>query len=629
MSNQIIIEDKSQNLTLNIEQPISKVIEVVSKGPKGDQGDPGLQGPQGIPGEKGDKGDPGDSIFTPTENGFYQTTSSIQISDTLVVDKGITGSLEGTSSFSVSSSYASYADTSSYTTAISGTVNYIPKLLTGGTIGNSLIYDNGTSVGIGTTPISEKLEVSGSVKATGFKTPSGTSTQFLMADGSTNSNTYVKTDGTGATGTWGINITGNAATATTLQTARTLTIGATGKTFNGSANVAWTLAEIGAQAALTNPITGTATSGQVAFFNGTTTQTGDTNLFWDNTNKRLGIGTTSPSSKLHIAGDIKIDQPYAFVFVNGQKIRDDGGGGLRISSGYSIHNIVGTGATGVYTINGGNVGIGTISPTNKLTILGADDTVPALGTSGGKLGIFNGVSGTPIYGLLQGVLGNGNSYLQVQRIDGTATAYDLFLQPNGGNVGIGITSPVAKLDVNGNVKATGFKTPTGTPNQALTANGGTFDLTTKLDKGTYTGTAQDLKNSIDSKANVSHTHDISNINGLQTVLDSKLNKGTYTGTAQDLKNDIDSKQQKLLSSFDESILIENDGNIEGNVSLFQEYFEQQNCVLNFTPIQIIGVYKNGIKLLPEEFNITLPKTITIKTYSTEKIEIQYTHLKNN
>jgi hypothetical protein len=38
--------------------------------------------------------------------------------------------------------------------------------------------------------------------------------------------------------------TGNAATATTLQTARTLTIGATGKSFNGSANVAWSRAEI-------------------------------------------------------------------------------------------------------------------------------------------------------------------------------------------------------------------------------------------------------------------------------------------------------------------------------------------------------------------------------------------------
>lgn len=42
-------------------------------------------------------------------------------------------------------------------------------------------------------------------------------------------------------------ITGNAATATKLQTARTLTIGNTGKSFDGSANVSWTLSEIGAQ----------------------------------------------------------------------------------------------------------------------------------------------------------------------------------------------------------------------------------------------------------------------------------------------------------------------------------------------------------------------------------------------
>ena len=38
----------------------------------------------------------------------------------------------------------------------------------------------------------------------------------------------------------------NAATATKLQTARTLTIGNTGKSFDGSANVSWSLAEIGA-----------------------------------------------------------------------------------------------------------------------------------------------------------------------------------------------------------------------------------------------------------------------------------------------------------------------------------------------------------------------------------------------
>jgi hypothetical protein len=46
-----------------------------------------------------------------------------------------------------------------------------------------------------------------------------------------------------------INIIGSAGK---LTTARTLTIGSTGKTFDGSANVSWSLAEIGAQATLTS-----------------------------------------------------------------------------------------------------------------------------------------------------------------------------------------------------------------------------------------------------------------------------------------------------------------------------------------------------------------------------------------
>ncbi len=50
-------------------------------------------------------------------------------------------------------------------------------------------------------------------------------------------------------GTWGINVSGSAAT---LTTARTLTIGNTGKTFNGGANVAWTLAEIGVTGEFSN-----------------------------------------------------------------------------------------------------------------------------------------------------------------------------------------------------------------------------------------------------------------------------------------------------------------------------------------------------------------------------------------
>ena len=73
---------------------------------------------------------------------------------------------------------------------------------------------------------------------------------LILDAGNYNNYSPSKTGG-GASGSWGISITGNAATATkaaTLTTARTLTIGSTGKTFNGSANVSWTLAEIGAAA---------------------------------------------------------------------------------------------------------------------------------------------------------------------------------------------------------------------------------------------------------------------------------------------------------------------------------------------------------------------------------------------
>ena len=53
------------------------------------------------------------------------------------------------------------------------------------------------------------------------------------------------TNGTGATGSWGISITGNAATADKWKTARAFKIGNTPKNVDGSADVTWTLNEIG------------------------------------------------------------------------------------------------------------------------------------------------------------------------------------------------------------------------------------------------------------------------------------------------------------------------------------------------------------------------------------------------
>jgi hypothetical protein len=57
-----------------------------------------------------------------------------------------------------------------------------------------------------------------------------------------------------------------------------------------------------------NQVSGTGTSGQVTFWTGTTTQAGDNNLFWNNTDKRLGIGTVDPSNKLTVyqGGGIRV-----------------------------------------------------------------------------------------------------------------------------------------------------------------------------------------------------------------------------------------------------------------------------------------------------------------------------------
>jgi len=48
-----------------------------------------------------------------------------------------------------------------------------------------------------------------------------------------------------------------------------------------------------------------------------------------------------------------------------------------------------------------------------------------------------------------GTLNTGNGYIQQQRFDGTATTYNLLLQPNGGNVGIGTSSPSNGLELYG------------------------------------------------------------------------------------------------------------------------------------------------------------------------------------
>ena len=103
----------------------------------------------------------------------------------------------------------------------------------------------------------------------------------------------------------------------------------------------------------------------------------------------------------------------------------------------------------------GSVGINTTSPSGKLDIrdLG-NGTFPSAGQPGTGLNIRRGDG---ILGMAMGYEDNqGNSYIQVQRMDGTATYYNLTLQPNGGNVLIGTnTNNGYKLQVSGNIYASG------------------------------------------------------------------------------------------------------------------------------------------------------------------------------
>ena len=191
----------------------------------------------------------------------------------------------------------------------------------------------------------------------------------------------------------------------------------------------------------------------------------------------VGIGTTSPSAKLHIAStNAAITDPLsvgnALRFTDndptqnqGQvtgtiewETKDSNNAGVQsyittISSNTGSGNLsFGTGAGGSATEamridSAGNVGIGTTNPGTKFHVKNSV-SLPAAGSEGGTAKF--GSSG---YGLVIGAASNGKGYIQSQRSDGTATTYDLMVQPNGGNVGIGTASPSTELQVSGTISS--------------------------------------------------------------------------------------------------------------------------------------------------------------------------------
>ncbi len=150
----------------------------------------------------------------------------------------------------------------------------------------------------------------------------------------------------------------------------------------------------------------------------------------------LGIGTNSPTSKLQIEGDVLIK--------SGEKL--SWGGTQTAIEGSTVSNKIAFFTNNTERLrvdDGGYVGIGTTSPSNKLQI-GSNPT----GYANNDFVVSNGNGSTAIHN------DPDNTYFYTNRAIALRPGGSIALwAKENGNIGIGTTSPTEKLSVNGNVLA--------------------------------------------------------------------------------------------------------------------------------------------------------------------------------
>ena len=197
------------------------------------------------------------------------------------------------------------------------------------------------------------------------------------------------------------------------------------------------------------------------------------NLYIDGGN--VGIGTTGPGGKLHLSGadDISASGLGTTGVVQRLSATNNGveagwaaglsGGMNRMVLGTtSVHDVAlaAGGGTRMTITSGGNVGIGTTGPANKLVVFSttADDGIVFQGAAGVDSATI-GRAGGSATGELR--LRDASNVTKVQIVAGTGNSYF-----NGGNVGIGTTGPGFKLTVAG-PNADGIQiAPTGADSSA-------------------------------------------------------------------------------------------------------------------------------------------------------------------
>jgi|GEM_PF-2214110 len=247
------------------------ITELGAQGPKGDTGAVGAQGEQGDTGIGVPTGGTTGQVLTKKTNADYDT----EWED---VEGGVTSVFGRTGAVT--------AQTGDYTTAQVTEITNLyftnARAVTALTGQNVSLFVNDAGYVQSSRTLSTTAPLSGGGDLSANRT---LSIADAAADGTTKgAATFNASDFNSASGVISIDYTnGQAASAGT----KGFLTAADWTTFNGKFNLP------------------ALTSGSLLFSNGSTIAQDNANLFWDDTNNRLGIGTASPSKVLHVADSTK------------------------------------------------------------------------------------------------------------------------------------------------------------------------------------------------------------------------------------------------------------------------------------------------------------------------------------
>ena len=172
----------------------------------------------------------------------------------------------------------------------------------------------------------------------------------------------------------------------------------------------------------------------------------------DNSNNRVGIGISSPSTALEVIGDIKIKQGSGF----GNYGLIDVSQAVMLLEAYSVNtsnypsNIVfKTGsATRLFIDSDGKIGVGTTSPGELLEVKGDASFIEINHPTATSFSGMKFSEGGVPQGSIQNI---GSTFSTVARRGNLEifhnTGGDVTIQHPGGNVGIGVTNPDSKLQI--------------------------------------------------------------------------------------------------------------------------------------------------------------------------------------